>query len=635
LFEETKMNEYDIRKLEENFLAKLQSFRKDQENTIETISMTIDDFMLKIVKIQPIYSIQTTLKAAILDKIKETLECDRKKSSSSFTFETFTNLFKSLVDTKIVFVSKNDLKFITLLNRAYQRSFLEKIKSIEIDAKCLSVLDATKCLMSKIRNFEATFRLDGIVKDKFLSLIKNLIEQQSLSDAAYINIYEALVASNILFVSSNDLELVSLLNRKLKKKTRAFLAENSQVYNGKREFNFPSFNLSTSLSPFRLDIQTYSKKVEYLIHTVHDSRDLAQIFTSPKEIQLKGHCKNRDFYGLPLIWFEVFVGNEATKNRYGSISFRINISKVFAKGRAHFGLGTRKYKSEHTHTILITNRECVRAQTRVKFRKNIYDKLAQIMRDYSPLKDFNYKLPKIDIEMNQLWIRENCDDWYLNKDLQLNDDFNKRVPWDSVQLCLEANEENEEMEKFNFAAFELKDVRISFFEHGHEYCIRNPNACRETRKKAQNDFVKLMKSREIPSLLKLYNCFDARTFRELFALYFDGDYRFESNEEKLVELLNFEFIDPSIKLFSCKDSMNLIEEDFDNFSRNDLETILERLHIKTNASSEIKRKFYKILRVSVSSSSPSTKSIEYKETASSTWLKRDVNILSPIEVVSF
>jgi hypothetical protein len=68
-----------------------------------------------------------------------------------------------------------------------------------------------------------------------------------------------------------------------------------------------------------------------------------------------------------LIWLGIYNdGDTPPKSRYGSFSFKIKIDKVLAKGSKYFGLGTRKYKLEYSHAILITDREEIKARTMLK-----------------------------------------------------------------------------------------------------------------------------------------------------------------------------------------------------------------------------------------------------------------------------
>ena len=86
----------------------------------------------------------------------------------------------------------------------------------------------------------------------------------------------------------------------------------------------------------------FTRKVEYLIHSVHNISDLSNIFT-PNGIRLRGNNRHKDFYGLPLIWFVIYNdGYTPPKSRYGSFLFKIKIDKVLAKGSKYFGLRSRK-----------------------------------------------------------------------------------------------------------------------------------------------------------------------------------------------------------------------------------------------------------------------------------------------------
>jgi hypothetical protein len=74
-------------------------------------------------------------------------------------------------------------------------------------------------------------------------------------------------------------------------------------------------------------------------------------------------------------------------------------------------LGTRKYKLEHSHTILITDRELIHG--------------------------FDTNFPTVDIKDNQI-IKQIENEWRLNNDLNLTDG-----DWDHPEFCLEANDAND------------------------------------------------------------------------------------------------------------------------------------------------------------------------------------------------
>ena len=143
---------------------------------------------------------------------------------------------------------------------------------------------------------------------------------------------------------------------------RAILGENIHEHNCKVKYFIPNDERF-----FQIESRSNSTgNVKYLIHSVHDISDLSNIFT-PNGIRLKGKSSQRDFYGLPLIWFGIYnEKDKQPKSRYGSFSFKIKIDEVLAKGSKYFGLGTRQYKLERSHAILITDREEIKAKTKTK-----------------------------------------------------------------------------------------------------------------------------------------------------------------------------------------------------------------------------------------------------------------------------
>ena len=106
-----------------------------------------------------------------------------------------------------------------------------------------SICDATKTYITVWKNQ----RIEGIVKDKLLKLIKDTIEWNSrIID--FKNLYDSLTNdAKILFVSKSDLEFVTIFNKKLKqteiewKREQQFLlAENIHEFNSTAHFFMPN-----------------------------------------------------------------------------------------------------------------------------------------------------------------------------------------------------------------------------------------------------------------------------------------------------------------------------------------------------------------------------------------------------------
>jgi hypothetical protein len=106
--------------------------------------------------------------------------------------------------------------------------------------------------------------------------------------------------------------------------------------------------------------------------------------------------------------------------------------------------------------------------------------------------------------------------------------------------------------------------------------------CLLTRELAMDEFIKLMKSRKIPSLLKLRNCFENETFQELFKLQFGDD---------LLELFKFELNVKNI------DNLKNIQTCFNDFKES-LSHILEKLN-RNDSIDEIEKKLYDCLEESL------------------------------------
>jgi hypothetical protein len=163
-------------------------------------------------------------------------------------------------------------------------------------------------------------------------------------------------------------------------------------------------------------------------------------------------------------------------------------------------MGTRKYKKEFSHSILITNREQIRMQTQSYVARN-------------PLE---FDFPRIlNIEENQLCKKEN-NEWFVNDGLQL--DENLRVnkvyqDWDHPEFCLEANEESG---GDHYAYFDFEDFKICFLKR--DYCVKEFKNCRLDRRKAIREFIEFMEAGQLTSLSELRNCFDAETFHQLYQL---------------------------------------------------------------------------------------------------------------------
>ena len=333
------------------------------------------------------------------------------------------------------------------------------------------------------------------------------------------------------------------------------LAENRQGRSSKSCFFAPNNQNNFHFSSVETNELSQSKKCNYLIHSVHNTHDLEDIFVTNR-IRLKGNC-NKDYHGLPLIWFGTFNEESSNTSRYGSLTFKINIDKVLAKGSNYFAMGTRKYTREHSHSILITNCRNVRMQTKSNSSP-------------TPLE---FDFPRIvNIEDNELCKKVN-NEWYLDKELQLDDTSGY---WDHPEFCLEANED------VNYAYFDFDDFKIEFFQHSKEesLCVnfRKTEAC-QNKLASQKSFIRLMEARKVPSLLELKKHFSDQDFQELFQLKFaKGDLN-----EKLLEFVKFELCQAERIDQSC-----LIIMKFDAFIQNDLEEILVKLGQQNDSFAQIR-----------------------------------------------
>ena len=348
--------------------------------------------------------------------------------------------------------------------------------------------------MNELTEMFTGYRLKTIGKDDFLILIKSCYIDKNPSRADYNHICKEFRMLKILFVSTNDLEFLTFFNKMIKihnNMKQALLGENTDQYNCKANYFEPDemhFGFS--------QLETYSEKFHYLIHTVHDIRDLSAIFTK-SGIRLQGHS-NKDYHGVSLIWFGTSNEND-TSSRYGSISFKIKIDKVLAKGSNYFAMGTRIFKKERSHSILITNREHIRMQSHSKMSPN----------------SLEFDFPRtVNIQENELLKKVNSE-WFLNDGLQLNENLrvnNVYQDWDHPEFCLEANEENG---GDHYAYCDFDDFEIFFLEH--DYCVKKSKSkkCMLTRRKAMREFLELIEVGKLPPLSELRNFFDKETLHQL------------------------------------------------------------------------------------------------------------------------
>jgi hypothetical protein len=414
--------------------------------------------------------------------------------------------------------------------------------------------------MAELSSIFNDYKRGTMSKDALLEFVKSQIEQNPIG-ADYNRICKHFKDLRILFFSTSDLEFLSFFNKMIKihfNMKQALLGEDIDEYNCKAEFTEPGqmhFDFN--------QMETYSKKFHYLVHSVHDTERLPNILGKYKSgIRLRGNS-NKDYNGVSLVWFGTKNENATSKNssRYGSISFKIKIYKVLAKGRNYFAMGTRIYTRERSHSILITDREQIRIQTQLK--KTNYDKKTHKKKNV--FSKFEHDFPRIvNIQENELCKKEN-NEWFLNDGLDLDDSSSD---WDHPEFCLEANEESNDADNDNnvYAYFDFDDFKICFLEHGGEdnLCVKKKGkktGCPLTREKSMREFIELVKSRKIPSLLKLRKCFDETTFKKLFQLQFGDD---------LLELCIFEL---NVKK---TDNLNNIQARFNEFKK-DLNHILKKL----------------------------------------------------------
>jgi len=336
-------------------------------------------------------------------------------------------------------------------------------------------------------------------KDALLEFIKSQIEQDPIG-ANYNLICKHFQILKILFVSARDLEFLTFFNKMINNYSdikQALLAENlHEQFNCKVDFIIPNEKMYDI--PL---VVTYSEhnQFHFLNHSIHNTELLPYIFINGS-IRLKGNF-NKDYHGLPLIWFGLLNENKKSNaNRYGSISFKIKIDKVLEKGSNYFAMGTRKYKKERSHSILITNREKIRMQT----QSNVSS---------TPLE---FDFPRIgNIQENKLCKKVN-NEWLINDDLQLDENLilnDRYQDWDHPEFCLEANEANG---GDYYTYFDFDDFEICFLEH--DYCVKEFKNCRLDKRKAMREFIELMEDGQVPSLSELKNCFDKETFHQLLQL---------------------------------------------------------------------------------------------------------------------
>jgi hypothetical protein len=459
------------------------------------------------------------------------------------------------------------------------------------------ILNAVLSLMHNKPNYHIKL----VLKDSLLKLIKDAIEydmrknikRKQLNSQSYQHFYNALVESRILFVSTSDLDFLQLFYQKQKEifpifvQRSVILAENREERSSKSCFFEPTNQKHFHFTSGETNEFSHTKKCHYLIHSVHNTDDLEDIFTTTG-IRLKGNC-NKDYYGAPLTWFGTFNQESSNTSRYGSLTFKIDIDKVLAKGSNYFAMGTRKYTREHSHSILITNCSNVRMQTKS---------------NSSPLE---FDFPRMaNIEQNQLCKKEN-NEWFLNDRLQLNDTCGD---WDHPEFCLETNDID------GYVYFNFYDIKIEFFKHSKEesLCVnfrKKTEACQD-KLASQESFIRLMKAGKVPSLLKLRKRLSDDAFRELFQIKFP----IGALSEKLLEFVKFELCQVERIDQSC-----LIKMKFNAFVRNDLDEILAKLGQQSDSFAQIRsdlvEKFTEELRNIAENLSPAKKKKRAKKTFTS------------------
>jgi hypothetical protein len=497
------MTDKEIKELYlKRYLKTIQSLRSDEYNykqhenivfenrkaAIEFSQKVLDATKIcmdEIKKILPQYKIEGIVKDSLLKLIKDAIDYDSERNKiSHINVQAYSKFHETLITSRMLFVSKSELEFLTFFNRKlmgkeimyqrailgediheynskadfsktefrdFEKTFLEKIQLLSDENIFFETFKSAEKFSEKVLGATSELmksqigetRPGYIVKDALLKLIKDAIDYDSrrqITEDAYLNFHQTLITSKILFVSKSDLEFLTLFNEKVKEKNiEEVKIDEKKRYSKNDYFKLKFFEFSPKLK--------YAKQFHYLVHSVHNTKLLPNIFNE-SGIHLKGNF-NKDYHGMPLTWFGTFNQESLNTSRYGSLTFKIDIDKVLAKGRNYFAMGTRIYPREHSHSVLITNREQI--QIRTKLKKTDYNKKIKI--EKFQLSEFEHNFPRIvNIEANELCKKVN-NEWFLNDGLDLDDSSGD---WDHPEFCLEANEEsfdNNDYAKFNFDDF--------------------------------------------------------------------------------------------------------------------------------------------------------------------------------------
>ena len=185
----------------------------------------------------------------------------------------------------------------------------------------------------------------------------------------------------------------------------------------------PWDNLRLSSSSFNLkqDGQNTDIRFTHVIHVTHIETFKKMCVGKKGELLTIEFIGNLNYYfqGFELIWFSVCPLDEynnintspaldSKNSRYGNIGMQIPFKTILDKNPHCFSLGTRKFKVEHEHVILMSDIEVIANLNEMK----IY--------------------PKLDLDKSEI-LRKGENGEFIWKNSRLNGPWNN---WDNLTFCI-------------------------------------------------------------------------------------------------------------------------------------------------------------------------------------------------------
>jgi hypothetical protein len=232
-------------------------------------------------------------------------------------------------------------------------------------------------------------------------------------------------------------------------------------------FHFRNIPAHYELKPQSLRIR-HSTSVENAIRIMHLE-------------MIEARSRNDQYVGFPFVWFghEIIreelarlkkkgckeASNTLAENRYGSVTFSMELTHILPHSRRFYSLGTREFRREHSHSILVTEDK---GET-----------------SYSIINGSNIRT------LEECADREN-NSW--PKEVPLH--YSSSGEWSHPEWAF----------AFDISltkALREKSIKIDFVDHAPETCVKNQDCwdCkqgRKTRAKSLKDFDDLVCRESIP-----------------------------------------------------------------------------------------------------------------------------------------